>query len=620
MSGLLPSDDEDGAVAILYSVALLMMMGLLALTIDIGALRYDRAHSQSVADMASVAGALDLQDIVDGNPRKACETAWDYFLVNSVEQEDPAGQTPCTAFPDVMPSTCPATSLRAEGTTSNYAVHIYWPVHPGPLFDPADGDPELDGDDPCERIAVHVGRNRGFVFGPAVGQAQGSTGAPAVARAVVGEEGKEVASLLLLDKVGCNALIVRGGGSVRVIANLDEEGVWKPGMIHVDSDATGCSGANHTINATGGGFIVAEGDDGSPPEAGIIRLLAQPAGASVCQGKACDPTDIMASYSISSPGIWPQPTNLPERTNRTPAEHRYNCKGDYSALQNGAPGGLDWDVPPCPGHSDAPSGSAYADSLKSSFGNAHASNPDPWNALSNPNGYRNWRDFFDCTPSGPLVAPPGNWYVDCPGGAGFKVKHPVEFPAGNVIFRSDVSIEAGGELSINTAVDPLTNPTSLPETCLTQVCTRTYAQTAAIVYFAEGADLSQGTGTSSFVLKNGVAVLQGGTVDITNGAFDWIAPVEGPFEDLALWSDRPSPFANKPDENSLAGGGGTRMEGIYFTPNSLTHIAGGGGSTPKKAQFFTWDMDVAGGGVLLLEPDPERNLTVPVFEGVLLIR
>lgn len=615
MSDLPRSDDEDGAVAILYSVALLMMMGLLALTIDIGALRYDRAHSQSVADMASVAGALDLQDIVDGNPRKACETAWDYFLVNSVEQEDPAGQTPCTAFPDVMPSACLATSLRGEGTTSNYAVHIYWPVHPGPLFDPADGDPELDGDDPCERIAVHVGRTRGFVFGPAVGQAEGSTGAPAVARAVVAEEGKEVASLIILDKVGCSALITTGGGSVRVMAAEDREepGTWKPGMIHVDSDASACPGTAYTIDARGTGYIVAEGDGATPPEGGVIRLLAQPAGATTCQGKACEPGDILPTHSLTSPGIWPQPGNLPERTNRTPAEHRYNCKTDYSGLDGEAPRGLAWDVGACTGDT-AP----YIDQLESAFRDAHAANPDPWSA-TNPTGYQSWTGTgLPCAP-GDLIAPPGNWYVDCPRSPGFQVSGTVVFPTGNVVFKSSVSINAGGNLSINTA-----NPSpALPPGCqdaMDAVCRRASARSSGIVYFADGADLTQSTGTAQLNVHNSMVFLQGGSVKITGGSFNWSAPTEGPFEDLALWSDRPATHPVHPDENSLEGTGSTRMEGIYVTPNSLTKVAGGGSSTPLKAQFFTWDMHVTGGGALMLEPDPERNLQVKVFEGVLLIR
>ena len=56
--------DERGQVVVLLVVALLGMMGMIALVVDLGYLYWNQRALQSSADAASLAGAMELPDRV----------------------------------------------------------------------------------------------------------------------------------------------------------------------------------------------------------------------------------------------------------------------------------------------------------------------------------------------------------------------------------------------------------------------------------------------------------------------------------------------------------------------------------------------------------------------------
>jgi len=83
---------ERGSVMILFALVLVATVTMVAIVIDLGALRYDRRADRSAADAGATAGAVVLTGAVDG-PTKACANAWSYTIRNL--GGDPATPSPC---------------------------------------------------------------------------------------------------------------------------------------------------------------------------------------------------------------------------------------------------------------------------------------------------------------------------------------------------------------------------------------------------------------------------------------------------------------------------------------------------------------------------------------------
>lgn len=259
------AQEETGAIAILYAVSLLVMIGFAALVLDIGVLRVDRRAAQTTADFASIAGAHKLGE---GSPSEACVAALEYFSANtpSVSLSDPEISDFCTE--DGSDIGFPASDVECYQDPNYdplvrtlevdpYVVTLTWPVD----FDPDESDLYDDATDGhrCERFQVQVDRTRGFVFASTAGFGtdEGQTGARAVARGTLEEGGGEPVGLVVLDPHGRNALCAAGQGGVWVRPYRDGDGnVITPGMIVVDSDGTI---VNNTGNCTSDYAIYAQG-------------------------------------------------------------------------------------------------------------------------------------------------------------------------------------------------------------------------------------------------------------------------------------------------------------------------------------------------------------------------
>jgi hypothetical protein len=266
----------------------------------------------------------------------------------------------------------------------------------------------------------------------------------------------------------------------------------------------------------------------------------------------------------------------------------------------------------------------------------------------------------------------GNFWVDCPIGNGFKITNgsKVVFE-GNVIFNGNVN-QSGGELDFEgnpsgsmTGCEPPWNngssgasagtclsassysPAAGAETLFTdtngaaqRICQITTSSCASFVYL-NGSMTPSG---SSYVLNfNGTFVyvtgakaaisqdpsnygcaVQSSANSLTSngGAASWIAPTDGLFKNLALWSESGS--GNNSSGNSstasfgLHGGGNATVDGVFFTPCAQFNISGSF-TNPQTAQFLTFQLSVGGGSQLIMDPEPQRMLpTAP--SGSLLIR
>lgn len=75
--------DDDGAVMVIVALALVVLLGCMALVVDAGVMYVNKAHLQNVADAAALAGASELPDT-----DAAEDEAIKYCTLNGVVEED----------------------------------------------------------------------------------------------------------------------------------------------------------------------------------------------------------------------------------------------------------------------------------------------------------------------------------------------------------------------------------------------------------------------------------------------------------------------------------------------------------------------------------------------------
>ena len=281
---------------------------------------------------------------------------------------------------------------------------------------------------------------------------------------------------------------------------------------------------------------------------------------------------------------------------RAPIDHRFNCKADYTTLN---PPSIIWatdsltatneqDISPCP--------------------EAANDTPDIHNLINlvkqtgTPPGFQRWTTDHTCilAASNPPLVLGGDWHVDCPQ---FKINSTVIFNGGNVVFDGDVSIQASGTLAVNTTAgipgDPDTYSAATPE---------------AWVFLRNGALKKAGQGslylhnTTLYASKTSTIDMAGGT-----GTVLWVAPNQGDFDDLALWSD-------SPDRHKFAGQAALTLEGAFFTPLATIQYTGLGSQSQVRAQFIADKLHVGGNGTLIVAPEFGRAVVFPTNPTTTLIR
>lgn len=336
---------EAGAFIVLWALLILAVLIMVAIVIDLSALRQARRQQRLAADSAVTAGGLALKRTAVGR-LAACEDAWSYAAQNL--GFDPAPASPCGGYDVasggtdcVKSSPSSAVPQFATGTLGAYTVTITTPVLNndalmkadaigGDLTQPANsstGTFNSDGE-PCSRIGVRIMSTQSASFAQVIGQGSGTTNSHSVARATI-DEGDLRPSLVVLEPHKCNAMEVTGTPSIEVVGTTAT-----PGGIVIVSDGNSCptsgAGAGYVLN-------VGSGKDNSHVTAAFNGNIFLKAGSGSCVGSACDPSQ------LDDPTCWkidpaltnctgyspiPQPIDVP--INRSRIDYLYNCRTGYT--------------------------------------------------------------------------------------------------------------------------------------------------------------------------------------------------------------------------------------------------------------------------------------------------
>ena len=568
--------DENGIFLVLWAVFVIALLTMVAIVLDLGALRSDRRKSRAAADAAATAGILSITE----GAVAACNAAWKFALLNL---EIGSASSPCATMPPCDPAT-PQTFLAGPTTVGPYVITIAYPVVGDPdgapfLAAPAVGpdiaqaeDAAVDGP-PCERLGVRIELDREAMFAKVIDVTSNRTSAHSVARLGPGSEG-EPAALLVLDPTGCEALTTAGQGFIRVEDTVASDGTEKPGIIALDSNGLalgnpvpGCANANsYVVNPANNvnNYIIAEPTPGGAP--GLIRSFAL-AGAG--SAKAYDSADTAAGR------LSPVPTAGSPRITRAPVDHRFNCKAANGCTGTPAPH-IDTLVAALGGPGVPAGYRTYPDEVIAPTNPAETAQPHA--ACSMPSS------------AASVTVPAGNWYLNCP--AGFSVSNITEFTGGSIVTPAGISVGAQGRLTLNAA--------------------GAGGGPAATLFMRSG-DLSKGA--QGWLLMHSLTVYKvGGRIDFAagTGVLTWTAPLAGNFEDLAYWTESTT-------QQTMGGQANLALEGVLFMPNAQFRFSGQPGINQTQAQFIAHRVEVLGQGGLQMRPDPDRVVLLPIY-GSRLIR
>lgn len=662
--------DEHGAVAVLYSIVIMLMLGMVAVVVELGGLRADRRQTQTTSDLAALAGAFDLVGASDAanHPRLACRTAQAYYLQNTVEapkalQDDDPIYDACDVFPETLTQSCEEyLAVHPDGRTATsdavepYLIAITWPVPDDSewLTNRHPYDPDVDGVSPCDRMAVQVARTRGFVFGGVFAQTEGHVASPAVARASIESGSEIVPALVVLDPFNCAVLTHGGGaggtGAIWVFESYsDETGEFGPGLIAVDSDASGSDGSyscsTHTVIETGGANtqilagVQDEDRDGQPDVDGTGRALVrdgliQSYGIQLGrQVKVYVDGDVTSSRLAGGDDAPPLPGNPPQagsRVLREPWVHRYECRDSYDTV-----GDLHVETDPCPGITDegVAEDSRYVSTLR---GEVAAASADPAAA-----GYtvvnQGGGNVCDLAPY-VSATDPDLFVVDDSDGVWFDCNLEVKsntrliVPRGDVAVMGNLSIQGALAINVRTTITP-----NVEDSWVYVDGTFDKSGGAALRLGNPSPDTDPGDRGGVFVLLGGPASTSPGQFTMSGGSssgtgvnvegtscdtswedawvagvltwtpchFTWVAPFRDTrFQDLALWSEytdiHSQPHSISGDVSNLI------ADGVFYMPNAKFHFSGSGQMGQQRAQFVAYRLQAQGGGALKVLPDPDR--------------
>ncbi len=470
-------------------------------------------------------------------------------------------------------------------------------------------DPTQDGG-PCDRLGMRLTTSGNTFFGGIAGTEDRVSSVSAVGRADGGNTELRALNLLVLERHDCDALTVGGNNTTLIVANpiddpatplVDES--QRPGIVAVDSDASGCTGSNDTVEVNGNGArIISQGpcEDLSQPanSCGEIDLFAQlndPTCAAATDGSqfACDEGQgTIAPDARQSLGIF----------GRAPVDHRYNCKTSYAT----APWFVDQPIDGCPG---ASSTTDYVDELRAFATTAASTQFTVVPSAAVPGSACN---------SGTITYPPGNYYVNCPT---FRVNSGavVTFTGGNVVFAGKVAVQNNSSLTINACAgsSPPTCPDTMTWTPGANFDERQSSSEGAWAY-VDGQVSVAGSGVlrlihTALFIGPGGDVAQSGTI-ISSAPDEGSTPGSaGPFDDLGLWSDGTT-------AHTFRGGGANDFQGLYF--GGRAHFAMSGGTTVdlRSAQFVSNTMAFSGGVTFTMSPVGDRSVLYEVPASHSLIR
>jgi hypothetical protein len=625
---------ESGVYSILYAIVVVILVMTAAIVVDLSGLREDRRAARLATDAAATAGAIKLNALNGAaNAQDACQEAWRFLKVNLPGAGSATAACPTSTFPTSF-TVCPADAMTATGAAGPWQVTITWPVPDdnslmtepnitglGSFRQPI--DTETDGADRCGRLGVTVSRKRDFLFAGIGGFTNATTANSSVARADLRGQRALEFPLVVLDQHGCDALTATGSGPSGAGITIKNNGIT-PGRIALDSAADlrgnnspGCDNLNsYVAQASGGSRIVAwngtSGGLGQILAYGPLTKAAPPSTGQYTCPAGTNPATV-------TDRLCPAPTSFIQLT-RKYWDWKYHCTATTSAPLSA----------PCPYTATVPD---YIGQHRASYG-ANVLNAS--NAVSKGFTLINGSDC-DGT-AGYRYYPPGQYYVDC---ATFKQNHTTVFGGGVVVFRGNVDLkgQSGGPYCTVFNQQVGVTPPSKDANGFYPVCNPppglnslanppqpmyVYLQNGSLsrqnsdliateTFFYQEADAAFG-GNPNVRIQIGAGTSSGGGV---SGTLLLTAPNDGPFDNLAVWSENTAPSN---DANGLGAQTKIDLEGIFFLPNGQVNFTGNGLYLgPPRAQFVAWRLATTGGASLEMVPDAERTLAIPVG-GVRLIR
>ncbi len=654
---------EDGATLVLFALAMVAILYVVAIVIDHGSVRNTRQDSKLLSDTAATAGLQNLATDATAKPWRGVCTALAYLKANesdltlSVEYRDGNGTVlvgnPCTSLANQQCVAHVRTSwawIHAVAGEHTYDIKSGY-VLPDANF-PEDagahsGDVGATAAGGCDQLAVISSKTDAAFFGGIGGVTNYATALRSVGRVVLGVEGQGVPAFLMLERSACNTLSEQvGSGEGGII--VDPASATEPGIIHVDSagsPASGCSGTNNPSgwavfsSGTGGAKIVAS--PSSSGVQGIIAIRALQVGVPP-----------LAYGGSSASGLSPAPT--PGRIiSRRPVDEKYNPSANPTITN------IHGD-----GYIDATRTAAPASSYPAVRAGA-------WTTTS-------------CSPTATELAQP-KVFVNCPGG--FAAQSPTTFSAAtDVIFNGPVSIAnnaqlympaarrivigggsgsaglslaGGGRLGINSATGFANTDAGVTQACAGREGADGWTQTTQLTIFggksSDGALNLGGRAAmcQTFVYLAGPKVAANANYviqQITNGTSDptclvtlpcprttgntatnahlvisglthWSAPnqltVQPPagsasVEDLALWTETA-------EVSQVKSGGDLRSSGVFFLPNGRLEMRSPASASPRDAQFIARSLQLLQ-GTLRMKPTAGNAVQVPVLQGVGMVR
>lgn len=570
---------DRGATLILMALLMTALFLIIAIVVDLGATRADRRGGQLAVDNAATSAASTFSL---SNPEAACQAAVDYLEITLEVQF--TGHD-CTQF-----NTCPGGSV-VTATAPGYSVRLHRPVaNDSPLMARSSTIGATSGEfatdvpgEPCNRFGVELTTTGDSYFGGVAGESERRSSVHAVALVTPPPDGDRLINLAVLERSECDAIKLDGNGGAIAGPVVDPVDGVLPGNIAVDSNGLGV-GCGTTVTLGGTPTVVrADGPAGCAGElptgaghgCGRIDLFAT--GAPGCNAPACD---------AQSGTIAPSPDRVLERVTRAPVDHKYNCKSSYS-------GEVWWSSQPGISGCGVAGRPAYIDALTTSI--PSTGSPSGWQVYPGPAAPGSTCEHRGGPQNSTITVPPGNWYVDCDT---LIVDRRLIFQGGNVVFKGNVSVGSQGLLSMNGP----TNTSTMPWTENAPFAVNSSSAEAAYFYFRNGTLTKGGQASIAFLNMMGyfsstsTVSLGGG-----DGSLNWTAPSNGPFKDLALWSDSAL-------DGEFGGQANLVMDGAFFMPLSRM-IYTGQGDNNVTAQFIARKLLAKGQGSVYLTPT--RGVKVP---------
>ena len=642
--------DERGLMVVVYALAMTVLLTIAALVIDLGQLRTDRRVNKAVADTAARAGVGALSS---GAWPGVCRAS-SYLRANaSAGSFDPGSErwslmsdptstlatSPCastgtTPYTTTCQNDRPGTWGRLTATLGGgrFSIEIQGGyAMPDSRF-PEDATAAADSGDPCDNLAVVIRERRTPIFSGIVGGGSRSTTVRSVARLDQSATVSEVPALLLLEQRRC-AVLTATSANGRVVAQPSGS---QAGVIQIDSaaDQGTCTANQAALNGkvtSGKPSILACSASPSPTNDDCNpSAVTKPSRIGIYGLKVAHPPSV---FVTSGPGTYGDTTAVPaDPVGRRIVDELY--REQVEALDAAAKSMLT-------GNAKPPGCSAVVSSTCTDTGGATWLVVEPgdcgtYGTFFTPARAAASRIWFHCDlnlHAGPLTLTAADATVVVTGALSVRAPFSIVDPD-----RVYVGGRAGGDkigLSIGNGGN-----LGIGKPAATAACPAGgRADHTALVVGNGSLDVGSGgaahlCGTFAFLASAfGRVPAEDGTGNCTNpcnnylgtvkvgslAVLDWSAPnlvkdrrptdadlATSPFEDLGLWTEAGS------DASGVTSGAATRMSGIFFLGNADKFTLNGGGAfdVTLSAQFIVRRMEVTGGAVVNLVPNPFDSVPV----------